>query len=87
MNGMDPEEMIGKIIECSFDGPSETWVYMRERRDKITPNAWHVFLKVLQSIQDNITDASLLESIDEALQEKVYEKDVSRSAPGLKSGQ
>lgn len=39
---------------------------MRERRDKATPNAWHVYEKVLQSIKDNITPAHLVEIIKEA---------------------
>lgn len=39
---------------------------MRERRDKSTPNAWHVYEKVLQSIKDNITPAHLVEIIKEA---------------------
>ena len=39
---------------------------MRERRDKETPNAWHVYKKVLQSIEDNITPTHLVDIIKKA---------------------
>lgn len=56
----------GGIIECSWDAKEEAWVYMRERRDKKTPNAWHVYEKVLQSIKDNITPSNLVDIIQKA---------------------
>ena len=56
----------GQIIECSWDAKQEAWIYMRERRDKKTPNAWHVYEKVLQSIKDNITPSSLVKIIEKA---------------------
>lgn len=31
--------------------PIQAWRYMRERRDKDTPNAWHVYESVSRSIQ------------------------------------
>lgn len=39
---------------------------MRDRRDKKTPNAWHVYEKVLQSIKDDITPSTLVDIIQEA---------------------
>ena len=56
----------GEIIECSWDAKQEAWTYMRDRRDKKTPNAWHVYEKVLQSIKDNITPNDLVGIIQEA---------------------
>lgn len=56
----------GEIIECSWDAKQESWMYMRDRRDKKTPNAWHVYEKVLQSIKDNITPSNLVDIIQEA---------------------
>ena len=56
----------GEIIECSWDAKQEAWKYMRDRRDKKTPNAWHVYEKVLQSIKDNITPSNLVGIIQQA---------------------
>ena len=56
----------GEVIECSWDAKQESWMYMRDRRDKKTPNAWHVYEKVLQSIKDNITPNNLVDIIQEA---------------------
>lgn len=56
----------GEIIECSWDAKQEAWTYMRDRRDKKTPNAWHVYEKVLQSIKDNITPSNLVDIIQRA---------------------
>lgn len=48
---------------------------MRERRDKETPNAWHVYKKVLQSIEDNITPTHLVDIIKKAtIDNKIYAK-------------
>ena len=65
----DKEDVVqhnGEIIECNWDAKQEAWMYMRERRDKKMPNAWHVYEKVLQSIQDNITPSHLVEIIRKA---------------------
>lgn len=61
----------GEIIECSWDAKQEAWTYMRERRDKKTPNAWHVYEKVLQSIKDNITPGNLVDIIQGATRNNV----------------
>ena len=48
---------------------------MRERRDKATPNAWHVYEKVLQSIKDDITPGHLVEYIKKAIEgNSIYAK-------------
>ena len=78
MGATDPQEVIGKVIECSFDQETKTWIYMRERKDKDMPNAFHVFEKVLRSIQDNITQDNLIDYIKAATQKPVYEKDKDR---------
>lgn len=57
---------------------------MRERHDKATPNAWRVYEKVVQSIQDNITPATLLQRIKDAVtQSEVYEPDRQRQAAAV----
>ena len=52
--GLELHELENQIIECSFDSEAKSWVFMRVRKDKETPNAFHVYEKVLRSIQDNI---------------------------------
>lgn len=67
------------IIECSWDATCEAWSYMRERHDKATPNAWRVYEKVVQSIQDNITPATLLQFIAETMSSsEMYERERAR---------
>lgn len=61
----------GEIIECSWNAKQEAWTYMRDRRDKKTPNAWHVYEKVLQSIKDNITPSNLVGIIQEATRDNI----------------
>lgn len=52
LDGRSPEPFIGKIIECSYNEKTDTWVFLRERVDKSTPNAYHVYEKV-RSLQHN----------------------------------
>ena len=49
--GTDPAPLDFRIVECSWDGDAGAWVFMRERRDKTTPNAYHVYESVVQSIK------------------------------------
>ena len=67
----DAKHHNGEIIECSWDAKHEAWTYMRDRRDKKTPNAWHVYEKVLQSIKDNITPSNLVDIIQEATHDNI----------------
>lgn len=46
-------------MECAWDGEAGEWRFMRTRTDKDTPNAYHVYEKVMHSIQDNITQDDL----------------------------
>lgn len=39
--------MNGKIIECSWNPEENQWEFMRIRKDKETPNARHVYEKVI----------------------------------------
>lgn len=71
----DAERLVDTIIECSWNAEEQTWSYMRERRDKDTPNAYHVFEKVMKSIEDNIKQEDLLDAVTEALQNSIYAKD------------
>ncbi|WIA08218.1 hypothetical protein OEZ85_007667 [Tetradesmus obliquus] len=69
---VDPASLHGKIVECSFDVERRTWLYMRDRPDKLTANHRSVFDKVMTSISDNITEEVLLNVFEEALQSDVY---------------
>lgn len=54
-DGVDPMELIGLVVECNWDYADATWCYMRERsKDKILPNAWNTYVKVVGSIYDAI---------------------------------
>ena len=78
----DPaKELDGRIIECAWDQERQVWSFMRERRDKKLPNAFSVYELVVTSIKDNIQDADLLKSIDEAVKEDVYDEDMGRKKP------
>ncbi|XP_077225488.1 uncharacterized protein LOC143858668 [Tasmannia lanceolata] len=55
----------GKIIECSWDSEEQSWVCMRIRTDKATPNEFNTYRKVMRSIKDNITEEVLLNEINE----------------------
>lgn len=63
--GEDPTHYHLKVIECSWLPEARVWEFMRERRDKDTPNAYHVYESVARSIQDNIQEPQLLEYIKE----------------------
>ena len=56
-----------QIIECSWDNENKAWKFMRERRDKVMPNADHVCLKVWDSIQDDIKEPELLHLINKSM--------------------
>lgn len=45
---VDPLTYDGKLAECTFDRARGVWLFMRERRDKDTPNGSRVYLKVSQ---------------------------------------
>ncbi|BDA47945.1 mRNA-capping enzyme [Coccomyxa sp. Obi] len=75
--GPDVKALENLIVECAWDGEAGEWRFMRTRSDKDTPNAYHVYEKVMQSIQDNITQDDLHAEIQAALQLSVYAKDVA----------
>eukprot|EP00958_Prasinococcus_capsulatus_P023274 scaffold3423_cov379-Prasinococcus_capsulatus_cf.AAC.2 len=62
-----------KIVECSWDPAERTWVFMRDRPDKDTPNALSVYHKVMQSIQDDINDERMIRETDKAWQTVHYQ--------------
>ena len=66
----------GCIVECSWVEEEGVWSFMRVRGDKQTPNAFHVYEKVMQSIHDNITEDDLLAEVQVALQQEAYRPDV-----------
>ena len=67
-------------MECTWDGETGTWIFLRERTDKNTPNAYHVYEKVMQSIDDNITEDDLLGAVDEAVKLPPYQRDSQQAA-------
>ena len=71
----EAQRLVDTVIECSWNAELQSWVYMRDRKDKETPNAYHVYEKVVKSIEDNLKDEDLLQAIDEALQNEIYAKD------------
>ena len=46
--GEEAKDFEGKIVECAWDGEKGVWTFMRIRSDKLTPNAYHVYEKVMQ---------------------------------------
>ena len=66
----------GCIVECSWVEEEGVWNFMRVRSDKQTPNAFHVYEKVMQSIHDNITEDDLLAEVEVALQQDAYKADM-----------
>ncbi len=71
--GEDARQYEGCIVECSWLGEEGVWNFLRTRGDKQTPNAYHVYEKVMQSIHDNITEEDLLAEVSAALREVPYE--------------
>ncbi|GAQ88422.1 mRNA capping enzyme family protein [Klebsormidium nitens] len=77
-DGEDPASFHDKIIECARGTEPGSWSYMRVRTDKSHPNAYAVYLKVLNSIRDNITEEKILQTIDEITRMPSY---TSRQTP------
>ncbi|OAE31821.1 hypothetical protein AXG93_1838s1310 [Marchantia polymorpha subsp. ruderalis] len=75
----DVSLMNGKIIECSWNPEENQWEFMRIRKDKETPNARHVYEKVMSSIQDKITEDVLLEEIREICRLPMYAERIART--------
>ncbi|KAI3861273.1 hypothetical protein MKX03_017404 [Papaver bracteatum] len=70
-SGEDPSEFAGKVIECSCPDDENVWRFMRLRTDKTTPNSYQTSLKVMKSIQDNITEGVLLDEIQKIVQSRI----------------
>ena len=66
LGGRDPADLANKIVECAWNAETAKWTFMRVRPDKDAPNAYHVYEKVVRSIQDNITEDVLLAELDKA---------------------
>ena len=71
------QQYVDTVIECTWDKEQQTWRFLRERRDKEMPNAYHVYEKVMTSIEDDINEAVLLEAVEAALKNPAYEKDMA----------
>mmetsp|Transcript_11085 Transcript_11085/g.23903 ORF Transcript_11085/g.23903 Transcript_11085/m.23903 type:complete len:801 (-) Transcript_11085:769-3171(-) len=72
-----------RIIECAWDSEVVAWRFMRTRLDKKTPNAKHVFEKVMRSIADGIHEEELLGFLEWAfVNEAAYQADRAKVPPG-----
>ncbi|MCO5554041.1 hypothetical protein L7F22_007567 [Adiantum nelumboides] len=76
--GEDPSTLSGKIIECSWLPNEKKREYMRVRTDKETPNAVRTYRKVMESIEDNITEEVLLSEIHEILHLPMYRERIQQ---------
>lgn len=79
--GEDVRKYENCIVECAFDSEEGVWRFMRARTDKQRPNAWHVYEKVMTSIQDNIEEDDIIAEVEEAMKSPVYEKDRPPGGP------
>ncbi|CDP03930.1 unnamed protein product [Coffea canephora] len=71
-DGSSPSLYSGKIIECSWNSEHRAWSYMRIRSDKSTPNDYRTYLQVMRSIEDNITEESLINEISRIVRLPIY---------------
>lgn len=71
-NEPDPSVFSGSIIECTWDSKKNVWVYMRVRTDKSNPNEFNTYMKVMRSINDNITEDVLLNEIYKIVRLPMY---------------
>lgn len=62
-----------KVIECYWDSEEQVWVFMRIRTDKNTPNELSTYIKVMQSIRENITEEVLLNEIKGIVRLPLYQ--------------
>lgn len=75
-DGRNMREYHNKIIECSYNGNENKWIFMRVRMDKETPNAMHVYQKILKSIKDDIKKEELIHILEKFYKEEhAYEPD------------
>ncbi|CAI7791472.1 unnamed protein product [Closterium sp. NIES-53] len=74
MSEEEANELEGKIVECCWKKDEGEWEFMRVRTDKEHPNAWHTYLKVMESIRDNITEEVLLKEVQHIRSLPVYEE-------------
>ena len=80
-NEGDKERYNGKIIECAYNQQTNRWIFLRERVDKKSPNAYSVYEKVLKSIRDNITQQELVNRmLDLFTESAIYAQDREKLA-------
>ena len=84
-DGQDPSKFVNRVIECAWLADERVWKFLRDRLDKETPNAWHVYEKVKQSIDDNIDQEALLQHLKGMYSAPVYTDDRTQ-APWPASG-
>ena len=65
--GERPEDYDGRVVECAWDKVARSWTFLRERTDKHDPNAFHVYEKVVGSIEDDIKEADVLAAFARAV--------------------
>uniref|UniRef100_A0A0C9QXE7 mRNA guanylyltransferase n=1 Tax=Wollemia nobilis TaxID=56998 RepID=A0A0C9QXE7_9CONI len=79
----DPSNLSGKVIECSWNPKEQCWEFMRVRTDKPTPNGWHTYMKVMRSIEDNITQDIVLDEIAEIIRLPMYAERIKLETQAL----
>ncbi|GIM08149.1 hypothetical protein Vretimale_12219 [Volvox reticuliferus] len=64
---VDPITYDGKLVECTLDCNRGVWMFMRERKDKDTPNASRVYLRIKESIINHVDQQLLVGTLKDAL--------------------
>ncbi|KAG2485988.1 hypothetical protein HYH03_015311 [Edaphochlamys debaryana] len=65
--GVDPLSYDGKLCECTFDRERGVWLFMRERKDKDTPNGSKVYHRIKESIVNHVDQELLVGTLKQAL--------------------
>ncbi|CAH9064345.1 unnamed protein product [Cuscuta epithymum] len=62
----------GQIVECSWDHKRGTWIFVRARTERSTPDSVNTYEKVKQRMDDEITTDMLLKEIRDLLSLPIY---------------
>ncbi|GFR49356.1 hypothetical protein Agub_g11382, partial [Astrephomene gubernaculifera] len=64
---VDPLTYEGRLVECTFDRGRGVWLFMRERKDKDTPNGDRVYHRIKESIINHVDQELLVGTLKQAL--------------------
>ena len=76
----EPQLDSGMIAECVWDGERSGWSLLRVRLDKEHPNHESVFLRVWQSICDNLQAEDVLQLLAPAVALRMAKHEAARRA-------